>query len=221
MQSVLEANKKFTDSPETISAQIEEWSGIDKEVVYMFLGPSGLQYLSPEIEEVQLQALENSIATLMSLGKIENKEIKPSDVRGWIDSSYLEKAAANLNTTIAEQIKKGKEYQISGKDALDGSEITDPKNAGQIWIEGEDKVQNYSSPLTMAKAVKEFEAGGKKPSALFVHDMNKGWKLFAQTAYYVDNNGVITAFLLKADADDYAAKSGGTVIEFTNLQSMT
>jgi NitT/TauT family transport system substrate-binding protein len=221
MQSVLEANKKFTDSPETISAQIEEWSGIDKEVVYMFLGPSGLQYLSPEIEEVQLQALENSIATLMSLGKIENKEIKPSDVRGWIDSSYLEKAAANLNTTIAEQIKKGKEYQISGKDALDGSEITDPKNAGQIWIEGEDNVQNYSSPLTMAKAVKEFEAGGKKPSALFVHDMNKGWKLFAQTAYYVDNNGVITAFLLKADADDYAAKSGGTVIDFTNLQSMT
>ena len=73
----------------------------------------------------------------------------------------------------------------------------------------------------MAKAVKEFEAGGKKPSALFVHDMNKGWKLFAQTDYYVDNNGVITAFLLKADADDYAAKSGGTVIDFTNLQSMT
>ncbi len=39
MQSVLEANAKFTASPESISAQIEEWSGIDKEVVYMFLGP--------------------------------------------------------------------------------------------------------------------------------------------------------------------------------------
>ena len=79
----------------------------------------------------------------MSLGKIENKEIKPSDVRGWIDSSYLEKAAANLNTSVAEQIKLGKEYLISGKDALDGSSIDDPKASAQIWIEGEDQVQNY------------------------------------------------------------------------------
>ena len=219
MQSVLEANAKFTASPESISAQIEEWSGIDKEVVYMFLGPSGLQYMSPEIEEVQLQALENSIATLMSLGKIENKEIKPSDVRGWIDSSYLEKAAANLNTSVAEQIKLGKEYLISGKDALDGSSIDDPKASAQIWIEGEDQVQNYASPVTMVKALKDFETKGKEPSALFVHDMNKGWKLFAGTAYFVDADGDVSAFLLKADADAYAAKSGGTVIDFKALQA--
>ena len=221
MQSVLEATAKFTASPEKISGQIEEWSGIDKEVVYMFLGPSGLQYMSPEIEEVQLQALENSIATLMSLGKIENKSIKPSDVRDWVDSSYLEKAAANLKTSVAEQVKKGKEYLISGKDAFDGSSIDDPKASAQIWIEGDDQVQDYSSPVTMAKALKKFEADGKDPSAIFVHDMNKGWKLFAQTAYFVDTNGAVSAFLLKADADAYAAKSGGKVIDFKQLKSMT
>ena len=155
----------------------------------------------------------------MSLGKIENKEIKPSDVRGWIDSSYLEKAAANLNTSVAEQIKLGKEYLISGKDALDGSSIDDPKASAQIWIEGEDQVQNYSSPVTMVKALKDFQAKGKEPSALFVHDMNKGWKLFAGTAYFVDADGDVSAFLLKADADAYAAKSGGTVIDFKALQA--
>ena len=220
MQSVLEANATFTESPELISAKIEEWSGIDKEVVYMFLGLSGNQYLSPEIEEVQLQALENSIATLMSLGKIENKNIKPSDVRGWVDGSFLEKAASNLNTTVSAQIKKGKEYLITGKDAFDGSEIKNPKNAGQIWIEGEDQIQNYSSPVSLVKALKGFESGSKEPSAIFVHDMNKGWKLFAATAYYVNTNGDVTAFLLKADADAYAAKSGGKVITFDKLKAM-
>ena len=219
MESVLVANNKFFDSPEVISAQIEEWSGIDKEVVYMFLGPSGLQYLSPEIEEVQLQALENSIATLKSLGKIENENIQPSDVRGWIDNTYLENAAAKLNTTVAEQIEKGKAYQISGTDAFDNSQITNPKNAGQIWIEGEDNVQNYSSPVSMVKALKEFEKNGKTPSVVFVHDLNKGWKLFANTAFFVDNNGTVTAFLLKDDADAYAQKSGGKVIDFTQLQT--
>ena len=186
----------------------------------MFLGPSGLQYLSPEIEEVQLQALENSITTLMSLGKIENKEIKPSDVRGWIDASYLEKAASNLNTSVPDQIKKGKEYLITGDDAFDSSAITNPKNAGQIWIQGEDMVSNYSSPVTMVKALKKFKSEGKEPSALFVHDMNKGWKLFANTAYFVDTNGEVTAFLLKSDADEYAKTSGGKVIDFESLQSM-
>lgn len=220
MESVLVANEKFFDSPELISAQIEEWSGIDKEVAYMFLGPSGLQYLSPEIEEVQLQALENSIATLISLGKIENKDIKPSDVRGWIDNSYLESAAAKLNTSVAEQIKKGKSYQISGSDAFDNSQITNPKNAGQIWIEGEDQVQNYSSPLSMVKALKTFKADGKNPSVVFVHDMNKGWKLFANTAFFVQSNGNVTAFLLKDDADSYATKSGGKVINFDQLQKL-
>ena len=70
MKSVIQANNKFQKRPEYLSSKIEEWSGIDKEVVYMFLGPSGLQPLTPEIKEVQLLALENSIAVLKSLGKI-------------------------------------------------------------------------------------------------------------------------------------------------------
>ena len=44
-------------------------------------------------------------------------------------------------------------------------------------------------------------------------------KLFARTAYFVDTNGEVSAFLLKADADAYAAKFGGTVIDFKALQA--
>ena len=132
----------------------------------------------------------------------------------------VEQAASNLNTSVAEEIRKGKEYLISGKDSYDGSTIANPKSAGQIWIEGEDKVHNYSNPLSMVKALKDFEAKGKEPSVVFVHDINKGWKLFANTAYFVDSSGDITAFLLKSDADAFAGKSGGKVIDFKTLQAM-
>ncbi|MEL6881091.1 MAG: ABC transporter substrate-binding protein, partial [Cyanobacteria bacterium J06607_10] len=49
LQAMLEANEMFRENPEEISSQIEEWSGIEKEVVYMFLGPSGLQPINPSI----------------------------------------------------------------------------------------------------------------------------------------------------------------------------
>ena len=72
----------------------------------------------------------------------------------------------------------------------------------------------------MVKALKTFKADGKKPSVVFVHDMNKGWKLFANTAFFVQSNGNVTAFLLKDDADSYATKSGGKVINFNQLQKL-
>ena len=72
----------------------------------------------------------------------------------------------------------------------------------------------------MVKALKEFEKNGKTPSVVFVHDMNKGWKLFANTAFFVENDGNVTAFLLKDDADTYAQKSGGKIIDFAQLQTL-
>ena len=49
----------------------------------------------------------------------------------------------------------------------------------------------------------------KTPSVLFVHDRFQGWKLFATNAFYVDEDGMISSFLLKSDADKnfFKAKS--------------
>lgn len=217
MKSVLQANDKFREEPEKIAAKIEDWSGIEKEVVYMFLGPSGLQPLSPEIGETQLLALENSIATLKSLGRIKNEEIKPSDVRKWVDDSYLKAAAKSLNTDVTTEAKKGETYVITGKDALDGSPITNPTLSAQIWVSGDEKISNYSSISNMVKALKGIKGSGKNTDAIFVHDMKKAWKLLASNAYYVQSNNEITAFLLKSDAETHAKDSGGVVMQFETL----
>ncbi|NEQ50733.1 MAG: ABC transporter substrate-binding protein [Leptolyngbya sp. SIO3F4] len=216
LQAMLEANETFQEKPEEISAQIEEWSGIEKEVVYMFLGPSGLQPINPSIGEVQLEALKNSIATLISLGKIETP-VDPEDVTGWVDESFLKTAMENMGLDYDEVIEKGESYVITGNDALTNEPIEEPKMAAQLWIQEEPTVTNFATIPNMIKKLNELQADGKASDVIFVHDRNKGWKLFAENSYYVKKGDEVSAFLLEADAQKFASESGGQVTTFKSL----
>ncbi|QYO64622.1 ABC transporter substrate-binding protein [Leptolyngbya sp. 7M] len=217
LKAVLEANQMFREKPEELAAQIEEWSGVEKEVVYMFLGPSGLQSLDPTVRAVQVNALKNSIATLTSLGKIE-KPVNPDEVVNWIDENYLKQAMNELGLKYEEVVAAGEDFQISGKDALTGEPIQDPKMAAQYWVQGEDTVTNFASVSNMLKALAKLQADGKTADAMFVHDLNNGWKLFAENSYFVTQGDEVAAFLLESDAQAFAAKTGGQVTAFRGLQ---
>lgn len=216
LQAMLEANQTFQEKPEEISAQIEEWSGIEKEVVYMFLGPSGLQPINPSIGEVQLEALKNSIATLISLGKIESP-VNPEDVTQWVDESFLKTAMDNMGLNYDEVIEAGESYVITGNDALTNEPIEEPKMAAQLWIQEEPTVTNFATIPNMIKKLNELQTDGKASDVIFVHDRNKGWKLFAENSHYVKNGDEVSAFLLEADAQKFASESGGQVTTFKSL----
>ena len=216
LQAMLEANETFRESPEEISAKIEEWSGIEKEVVYMFLGPSGLQPINPSIGEVQLEALKNSIATLVSLGKIESP-VNPEDVTGWVDESFLQKAMENMGLNYDEVIAEGESYVITGNDALTDEAISEPKMAAQLWVQEESTVTNFASIPNMVTRLNELQGEGKAADVIFVHDRNQGWKLFAENSHYVKNGDEVSAFLLADDAKAFAAESGGQVVSFKDL----
>ena len=219
LKAMLEANQMFQENPEEISAQIEEWSGIEKEVVYMFLGPSGLQPLDPTIREVQVNALKNSIATLTSLGKIENP-VNPDEVTNWIDESYLKQAMEEMGLSYDDVIATAEAYQISGEDALTGELIENPKMAAQYWVQGEETVTNFASISNMLKALATLQTEGKAADVMFVHDHNNGWKLFAENSYYVTNGDEVSAFLLESDAQTYASATGGQMTAFRGLQEV-
>ncbi|MEM9768849.1 MAG: ABC transporter substrate-binding protein [Cyanobacteria bacterium P01_D01_bin.71] len=219
LKAVLEANETFMADPEGISAQIEEWSGIDKEVVYMFLGPSGLQPLDPTIREVQVDALKNSIATLTNLGKIENP-VDPEEVVDWIDESFLLTAMEEYGVAYDDVISTAEAYQITGEDALTGDAIGDPKLAAQYWVQGEEKVTNFASIPNMVKALATLQDEGQAADVMFVHDRNNGWKLFAENSYYVVEGEEVSAFLLESDAEAYAAESGGQISTFKDLSGL-
>ncbi len=217
LKAILEANQTFRENPEDISAKIEEWSGIEKEIVYMFLGPSGLQPLDPTIRQVHLDALKNSITTLTELGKVEG-EVNPENIKEWVDESYLKTAMEEMKLDYQQVIKTAENYQITGKDALTGEPIGDTKQAAQLWIQGEATVTNFASINNMIKMLATLQQEGKAADVMFVHDRNNGWKLFAENSYYVNDGKNISAFLLKQDADKFAATSGGQVTVFKELQ---
>lgn len=218
LKAVLEANQMFQENPEEIAAQIESWSGIEKEVVYMFLGPSGLQLLDPTIRESQIKALENSLATLDSMGKLPDG-ISPHQVNDWIDESYLKQAIADLDLEYNQVITAAETYRITGTDGLTGEAIRNPNLAAQYWLQGDATVANFASIANMLKSLVREKAQGEVADVMFVHDRNRGWKLFAENAYYVSAGGSVSAFLLAADANAYAIANGSKVMSFAEVQA--
>jgi NitT/TauT family transport system substrate-binding protein len=55
---------------------------------------------------------------------------------------------------------------------------------------------------------------------VYAQDRNSGIKLLASQAWFVRNNdGQVSAFLLKGQADDWAKSKGGKVLDFNAARS--
>lgn len=217
LRAMLEANQRFREQPEALSQKLEKWTGIEKEIFYMFLGPSGIQRLDPRIQPDQITALRNSVITLKQMGKVD-ASVNPDDVKNWTDDSYLKQALKESN--ISEQDVAKANTVIQGNDALTQEPIRDPKLAAQIWVKDEDKILSFASIKNMFTKLQQLKAQGKTASVVFVHDRDQGWKLFAKNALYVPNGGQVSAFLLEKDAQTFASKARATVASFQELQQL-
>jgi NitT/TauT family transport system substrate-binding protein len=207
----------FRDQPEAVATKIEEWSGVEREVVYMFLGPSGLQQLNPTISQLSVEALKNSVVTLKQLGKLDGS-VNPEEVTQWTDDSYLRQAMQEMGLNY-DEVAKADGLAIAGKDAQTQQPIEDPKMAAQIWIKGEDKVMNFASIENMMAMLQKLKTEGNKAvGAIFVHDRNHGWKLFAENSFYVRKGKEVSAFLTAQEAQTFAQESGTVVADFKGLQ---
>jgi sulfonate transport system substrate-binding protein len=99
--------------------------------------------------------------------------------------------------------------------------VTEPKLAGQVWIQGEPQVRLYSTPEAALFAAGKAQADGKKVRVVFVHDRQSGIKLFADRVWFVEKSGALSAFLLKTDAEKWAAEKGGSVLDYAAARKIT
>jgi NitT/TauT family transport system substrate-binding protein len=106
-------------------------------------------------------------------------------------------------------------YEVKGEDAFCKKPISEPRKAGELWVDGEG-IASFSSPACTLGAYVDLKAKGKKITVAYVFDTERGIKLFADQAFFAVGGSEIAPFLLKKDAEAHAAKIGGKVVNFND-----
>lgn len=208
MKAIIDANAWLRADPKLAAEKIQEWTGINKEVVYIFLGPGGNMTTDPTIKPALVESAGVAVKTLQNLGRM-----KEFDPKKWVDDSFIRKAFAEMKLDYDAQLKSTANYDVKGEDKFCKKPITDARKAGEVWIDGEG-IEPFSSPACTLAAYADIKSKGKKINTAYVFDTTRGLKLFADQAFFAVSKGDIMPFLLKKDAEAHAAKTGGKVLGF-------
>ena len=215
IRAMMDADDWVRKNPKLAAEKIAQWTRIEKEVVYIFLGPDGIHTLDPTIKPLLVNSVKTSYGVLQKLGKV-----KEFNVDAWVNESYLRTAFKQRGLDYDAQKRTLANYDIQGKDPVCGKAVTRPKEAGEIWLDGGDIVP-LSSPACTFMGIKKYQDAGKKIAVVYLFDQGLGIKVFADRAFYaVNGTGAkldVVPFLLKKDAETSAAKSGGTVATYEQV----
>src|SRR5690606_13412698 len=197
IKAVIEAGQWAEEDPVRAAENLEKWTGIEKEVQYLYFSKGGHLTLDPTIKPAWVEALKLGHEVLA-----KERQIPPLDFNQWITDKYVRQAYQELGLNYEQDLTK----------------INDPRKSNQVLPKAEvwhakNGIQSYTSLKEALKAVAEYEATGQKVNATYVYDQNTGLKLFGHVAYYVqDSEDNFATFMRKPDADAYAAKAKGKVL---------
>jgi NitT/TauT family transport system substrate-binding protein len=198
IKAVHEAGRWINEDPRRAAEQMEKWTGVEKEVLYIYFSRGGHLTLDPTIKTAWVDALKFDHAVLTR----ENLA-PPLDLGSWITERFIQQAYAEL----------GLDY------ATEKARVVDPVagNAGlpcEVW-HARDGIRTYPDLPSFLKAVAEFQATGAKLNATYVYDQETGLKLFGKTAFYVvQPSGTYATFLRRGEAERHAGAVGGKVVSF-------
>jgi NitT/TauT family transport system substrate-binding protein len=198
IEAVYDAGKWINEDPMRAVEKMEKWSGVEKEVLYLYFSKGGVLTLDPTIKPRWVEALKYDHRVLE-----KEQAIPPLDFNAWITETYVKEAYKKL----------GVDYDA------EKAKVVDPKVANQglpmeIW-HARDGIKSYPTMAEFLKAVATYNAEGARLNATYVYDKETGLKLFGKTAFYVKgSNGEFSAFLRKPEAETYAHKVGGSVLTF-------
>jgi NitT/TauT family transport system substrate-binding protein len=219
LRALMDANDWVRKNPKEAAEKIAEWTRIDKEVVYMFLGPAGIHTLDPTIKPKWIETIKYDTGVLQRMGRV-----KTFDADAWVDESYIRQAFKERGEDYDKQKASFAGTEVTGTDPFCKKPIAKSIEAGEVWLKS-GELTAYSSAACTLGAVKALQAQGKAIGVAFLFDQNLNIKLFANHAFFAfsdkdPKNLVIEPFLLKKDAEAMAAKVGGKVMEYEQVLAL-
>jgi len=196
LKAVIEAGEWVRKDPVVAATKLEKWTGVEREVQYLYFSKGGALTLDPTLKEEWVDALKIDHKVL-----VKEKAIPPLDFSKWIYDGYIRKAYSEL----------GLDYE---KD-LGYTRVAKTENMklppAEIWHKDKGII-TYETVAAMVKDSVNFKKQGML-RASYVYDNTTGLKIFGKTATYVKGkDGVITTFMRKADAEKFSASKGGEVL---------
>jgi NitT/TauT family transport system substrate-binding protein len=210
LKATLEADRLFRADPEGLSERLAGWTGVDAEVYYAFHGPRGIQTRDYTLKPEYVGAIRKAQDALEVLKKVDRR----IDVGRYVDDRFIRRAAREFGLDYEARLASYDPLPFTGEALDTRAPVKDPNLAGQLWVRGEPRVRLYSSAIETFRALRQIEAEGKAARVTFVHDRLSGNKLFADKVWYVRGENELSAFLLKAVAEDWAKSHAGQVIGF-------
>lgn len=213
VKALMEANDWVRKNPKAAAEKIEQWTKIEKEVAYIFLGPGGIHTLDPTIKPRWIDTIKTAHGVLGKLGRV-----KEFNVEAWVDERYVRQAFKERGQDYEAQKQTLANYDIEGKDPVCKVPVTRPKEAGEIWL-ADGEIVPTSSPACTLAGIRQYEAAGRKVATAYLFDKALGIKVFADKAFYAMDtrdakNPQAVPFLLKKDAEAAAAQSGGRLATY-------
>lgn len=216
IKALMEANDWLRKDPKLATTKIEEWTKIEKEVAYIFLGPGGVHTLDPTIKPKWVETIGIAADVLRGLGRL-----KEFNIKAWVNDTYVRQAFRDLKLDYDKQLNSYANYEVTGKDPVCNAAVTRPREGGEIWLEGGDIIPFSSQGCTLL-GVRKYSGEGKKLAAVYLYDRGSGIKLFADKAFYAFSDkdakrAEAVPFLLRKDAQAHATKIGGRLLTYSEV----
>lgn len=198
MKAIMAAGDWVQADPVRAAVSLEKWTGVEKEVMYLYFSKGGVLTLDPTIKPKWVETLKLDHAVLA-----REKAIPPLDFAKWIDDKFIREAYKEVGRAYAKDLATIHDPKVENK-KLPPAELWHAKKG----------IISYPSVSAMLVAADGYKKSGDL-LATYVYDHTTGIKLFAHTAFYAKHkDGVMTAFMRKPDAESYIKSNGGTLSRY-------
>jgi NitT/TauT family transport system substrate-binding protein len=195
VNATLDAQEWIADDPVNAAIKVSEWTGIEKEVLYLYFSAGGISTFESSIKPEWVTSLQESHALLM-----RERDVPALDFDAWVDDSYVRAAVT----------ARGGDYEAMVGSVVDTA-LANVGRPAEIW-HPRDGISTYGDINEFFAGLAAIRDTGFAPLASYVYDANSGLKLFGTSAFYAEADGTYAAFLKRADAEAF-----GTLVTYHDI----